>query len=46
MRTKFAKAIYAWKRRWQGKNEDEKLALIVQYLTVLTMILGLFHFLH
>jgi hypothetical protein len=46
MRKKLADAIKGWAQRWQRRSEEEKLTLIIQYLTVLTMLLGLFHFLH
>jgi hypothetical protein len=43
MRKKLSKAIVGYYRRWQAKSEGERLVLVIQYLTVLTLASGLFH---
>jgi hypothetical protein len=37
MRRKIAEAIAGYYRKWREKSEGERLVLIIQYLTVLTM---------
>jgi hypothetical protein len=41
MRKRFVDAITGYYRKWQEKSEGERLVLVIQYLTVLTMVLGL-----
>lgn len=38
---KIADAIAAWKRQWRRRSEEEKLALVIQYLVVLKLALAI-----